>query len=62
MSGRGAMLVALTLLVAGCGSNRSSDDPTPDASVQERVDSAAARMGRDTMMDSATAQPDTGIR
>ncbi|MGH7527529.1 MAG: hypothetical protein ACREMX_12600 [Gemmatimonadales bacterium] len=44
-------LIACALLTVGCSSSRSSEDPRPEPSVQEQLDSAAARMSADSAPD-----------
>jgi hypothetical protein len=59
-----ALLAPFALLaVAGCSSNKSEDNPRPEPSVHQTLDSAANRVARDTMADTSAhrdTMADTG--
>jgi predicted component of type VI protein secretion system len=50
-------LVTLLTIIAACSSNKAEDNPRPERSVQQTLDSAANRVARDTA--DTTAQRDT---
>ncbi len=56
------LLALLTLLAAGCSSNKSENNPRPAPSVSGALDSAANRVARDTMADTSAHRDTTTSR
>jgi hypothetical protein len=53
-----SLLPLVAMLASACSSNKAADNPRPQRSVQERLDSAANQVAQDTTADT-TGHRDT---